>query len=205
MRNIYVVAHAQSVHHVEKLGGGWYDTSLTDLGRVQAEKTGKYLRSIIRGEVSIYSSDLKRAAETAEIIGGIFGQEVTLDEGFREMHYGIIEGKPQEWIKTLEIKVPPEEERLDFRTYVGAESRREVGTRVKEAFDHALNKNEKDIVIVTHGFATTFLIMAWLGIPVDHMGLGNLPSKPACVSHLVEDDVFKNRGIQFLCYTGHLD
>ena len=88
MRNVYVVSHCQSVHHVEKLGGGWYDTGLTDLGREQAEKTGIYLQSIVVSDVRIVSSDLKRAKETAEIIGEILGREVELDQGFREMNYG---------------------------------------------------------------------------------------------------------------------
>lgn len=205
MRNVYVVAHAQSMHHVEKLGGGWYDTSLSDLGRTQAEKTGHYLKSIIDPGVKIISSDLKRASETAEIIAGILGREVTLDKGFREMSYGEIEGKPQEWIRTLNVQVPQDEERMDFRAYNGAESRREVGTRVKEALDRALDQSDADLVIVTHGFATTFLIMAWLRVPVEYMGYGNFPSKPGCVSHLHEDDTFKNRGIKFLCYSDHLE
>jgi len=205
MRNVYVVAHAQSMHHVEKLGGGWYDTSLSELGRTQAEKTGHYLKSIIESDVKILSSDLKRAAETAEIIAGILGREVTLDKGFREMSYGEIEGQPQEWIKTLKAQVPQDRERMDHRAFKGAESRREVGTRVKDALNRALGHSDSDLVIVTHGFATTFLIMAWLRVPVEYMGYGNFPSKPGCVSHLQEDDTFKNRGIKFLCYSEHLE
>lgn len=204
MRNVYVVSHCQSIHHVERLGGGWYDTGLTDLGRVQAEKTGRYLRSIIDSDVRIVSSDLKRAKETAEIIGGILGKDVSLDKGFREMRYGVIEGKPQEWIKSLEIPVPSDEERLDFRAYEGSESRRELGSRVREALQRALDTDEKDLVIVTHGFASTFVILAWMSIPVENMGYANFPSKPGCVTHLHEDDVYVNRGIRFLCYTGHL-
>ena len=205
MRNVYVVAHAQSIHHVEKLGGGWYDTGLTDLGRAQAEKTGQYLKSVIDSDLRIISSDLKRAAETADIIGGVLGQNVTLDEGFREMRYGVIEGKPQAWIKLLDIPVLKVEEVLDFRVYEGAESRREIGTRVSTALERALCLDVENVVIVTHGFATTFLMFAWLGVPVEHMGRGNFPSKPGCISHLWEDERFRNRGIKFLCYTGHLD
>ena len=70
MRNVYVVTHVQSLHHVEKRVGGWYDTSLTELGNVQAGKTGRFLGSAIGSEnAELFSSDLRRAAETAEIIG----------------------------------------------------------------------------------------------------------------------------------------
>lgn len=205
MRNVYLVSHCQSIHHVEKLGGGWYDTGLTDLGRTQAEKTGKYLQTIIDSDVRIVSSDLKRAKETAEIIGDILGREVELDQGFREMNYGVVGGKPQEWIKKLEIPEIHEDTIMDYRIYEGAESRRELGTRVNEALKRALNKDSHDLIIVTHGFATTFLMYSWLKVPVEHMGFGNFPSKPGCISHLQIDDRYKNRGIKYLCYTGHLD
>lgn len=203
MRNVYVVSHCQSIHHVEKLGGGWYDTGLTDLGRAQAEKTGMYLKSIIDSDVGIVSSDLKRAKETAEIIGEILGVDVSMDQGFREMRYGVIEGKPQECIRSVEVPILKDGERLDFRVYEGAESRREIGTRVKAALERAM-RQEKDLVVVTHGFASTFVILSWLKIPVENMGYANFPSKPGCVTHLQEDDVYVNRGIRFLCYTGHL-
>jgi probable phosphoglycerate mutase len=35
-KDIYVVAHTQSQHHVDGLVGGWYDSPLTDFGRRQA-------------------------------------------------------------------------------------------------------------------------------------------------------------------------
>lgn len=205
MRNVYVVSHCQSIHHVEKLGGGWYDTGLTDLGRDQSEKTARYLQSIIDSDVRIVFSDLKRAKETAEIIGQVFGREVDLDQGFREMNYGVVGGKPQAWIENLEIPEIHEDTIMDFRIYEGAESRRDIGTRVNDALNRALEKDNRDLVIVTHGFATTFLMYAWLKVPVENMGFGNFPSKPGCVSHLQIDDRYKNRGIKFLCYTGHLD
>jgi broad specificity phosphatase PhoE len=36
-KDIYVVAHTQSEHHVQKLVGGWYDSELTEFGRLQAD------------------------------------------------------------------------------------------------------------------------------------------------------------------------
>ncbi len=32
MKNLFVVTHAQSLHHIEKKVGGWYDTGLTQQG-----------------------------------------------------------------------------------------------------------------------------------------------------------------------------
>ena len=38
MKNIYVVTHTESIHHIQGLAGGWYDTSLTENGKNQARK-----------------------------------------------------------------------------------------------------------------------------------------------------------------------
>lgn len=89
MRNVYIVTHAQSLHHIVERVSGWYDTPLTDLGREQAEKTGRFLKSAIdSNDVQLFSSDLKRAAETADIIGKRLEKPVTLDSRLREMSYG---------------------------------------------------------------------------------------------------------------------
>jgi probable phosphoglycerate mutase len=47
MKNIYVVTHTEATHHIERLAGGWYNTSLTVNGRSQARKIAKALNSEI--------------------------------------------------------------------------------------------------------------------------------------------------------------
>jgi len=206
MRNVYVVAHAQSLHHVERRVGGWYDTSLTDLGRTQAEKTGRFLESAIdSADAKLFSSDLKRAAETAEIIGRRLQKPVTLDPRLREMSYGDAEGKPQDWFRDRINPLPSDGDRLDHRVYTGAESRREVAERVGAALGDILEKMAEDTVIVSHGFASTFIVMAWMRVPAEHMGYCNLPARPGSVTKLHEDDLFGNRGVAYLCRTDHLD
>ncbi len=206
MRNVYVVTHAQSLHHIERRVGGWYDTSLTDLGREQAEKTGQFLKSAIDStDVQLFSSDLKRAAETAEIIGRCLEKPVTLDSRLREMSYGDAEGKTQGWFQGQIKPQPTDGNRLDHRVYTGAESRFEVAVRVSEALTDILEKGARDTVIVSHGFASTFLIMAWIKIPADHMGYCNLAAKPGSVTMLHEDDLFGSRSVTYLCNTAHLE
>jgi len=205
MRNVYAVAHAQSVHHVERRVGGWYDTPLTSLGVEQAHRAGRLLAEAVGPGAQLFSSDLRRAAETAEIIGSHIGASATLDGGLREMSYGKAEGRPTEWADAHIVPTPRDGNRLDHRVFSGAETRREVATRVKAALDRALGHGATDIVIVTHGFALTFLIMAWMGVPLEHMGYCNLQSRPGGVTHLQEDDLFHNRGIRYLNRMDHLE
>lgn len=205
MRNVYVVTHAQSLHHVEGRVGGWYDTPLTDLGREQAEKTGRFLKSAIDpADVRLFSSDLKRAAETAEIIGRHLHKPVTLDPRLREMSMGDAEGKPLSGSRDRIRPQPADGNRLDHRVYSGAESRREVAERVGAALTDILGEGALDTVIVSHGFASTFLIMAWMKIPAEHMDYCSLPSRPGSVTKLYEDDLFGSRSVNYLCSTAHL-
>lgn len=204
MKYVYVVSHAQSVHHVEKRVGGWYDTGLTELGRSQAAKTGAFLASEIDGNIVVYSSDLKRAAETAEIIADQLNTRVQLDDRLREMSYGVAEGKPRSWGDEHIMPQPVDGDRMGHRVFDGAESKLELAERVTAALSDILTDTVENIVIVTHGFASTFLVMAWMMIPVECLGYVNLSSKPGCVTKLVEDDYFGNRGVVYLCKTDHL-
>ena len=69
MRQFYVVTHTQATHHVDEAVGGWYDSQLTPGGERAATTIGTRLRSLIPvgADVEIYSSDLKRAQETAAL------------------------------------------------------------------------------------------------------------------------------------------
>jgi len=70
MKDLFVVTHTQSIHHVENKVGGWYDTGLTPRGEIDARATAERLASMIGGgDVEIFSSDLRRASQTAAIIG----------------------------------------------------------------------------------------------------------------------------------------
>jgi len=206
MRNVYVITHAQSLHHIEERVGGWNDTPLTDLGREQAEKIGRFLRTAIDStNVQLFSSDLKRAAETAEIIGRHLEKPVTLDSRLREMSAGAAEGKLQSWFRDRIKPQPANGNRLDHRIYTGAESRREVAERVSAALTDILERGAPNTVIVSHGFASTFLIMAWMKIPAEHMDYCDLPAKTGSITKLHEGDLFGNRSVTYLCSTAHLE
>jgi probable phosphoglycerate mutase len=199
MRNIYVVTHAQSQHHVENLGGGWYDTSLTEKGISQAEGLAAYLfNEINRPGIPVYSSDLKRAAETAAIISRPFNSRVIHDKRLREMNFGEAGGKPAEWRSTHITPQPADGNRLDHRLFESAETRRAIGLRIKECLDDIAGIEDETIIIVTHGYTLTFIIMAWLKVPVGNMDYCHFMTAPASITLLREDDLYKDRYVVYL-------
>ncbi len=131
MKDLFVVTHAQSVHHIEKKVGGWFDTGLTEQGQQDALFVAAALLSAIGDkEVEIYSPDLKRASQTVDIIANHFERPVTTTKSLREISYGVAEGRPQEWLGAR-YKPAPDDDRLDHHGNIeGAESRRDVANRV---------------------------------------------------------------------------
>lgn len=207
MKNLFVVTHPQSIHHVEDKVGGWYDTGLTDLGRRQAAAIGERLAAEIgRREVEIFSSDLKRASETADVIAARLGVSVTTTVGLREISYGIAEGEPQAFLD--ESRTPPwSDNRLEDRGGIaGAESRRDVATRVYTAMDIILDGGGCDTqVIVTHGFALTFVVSHWIGMPLEATGSVSFPAASGSITHLRQDDFWKSRAVLWLADVSHLE
>lgn len=69
---------------------GWRDTPLNDVGRRQARELAEKLAD--QAIASIWSSDLSRARETAEIVASRLGLDVRLDARLREGNRGRWEG-----------------------------------------------------------------------------------------------------------------
>ena len=79
MKTIITVQHTQSVHHTNGMVGSWTDWDLTELGKKQADQIGQKLKDELSGkEVVMYSSDLKRAKQTADEIAKYLGVEIIL-------------------------------------------------------------------------------------------------------------------------------
>lgn len=82
--------HGQSGGNAEGRFGGHGPTPLSDLGKMQSEKTAKMLAN--ERISAIYSSDLHRAVQTAEPLAALTGLEINQTAAFRERHVGVLEG-----------------------------------------------------------------------------------------------------------------
>ena len=206
MREIFVVTHTESQHHLDGLVGGWYDSDLSPTGRAQADLVAAEVRPSIPVDAPcrVYTSDLRRAAQTGAPIAASLGTDVVAHPGLRELSYGVAEGRPEAWLDER-MRVAPPDDRLDHDSGVeAAETKRQLATRVYAAVDEVLADDLGHQVIVTHGFAMTFVVMAWCRVPIDAVGWVNLRATPGGITHLVEDDRFHNRGVRRLDHTAHL-
>lgn len=208
MKQLYVVTHPQSKHHIERLVGGWYDSELTDLGQIQAQRIGQRLRALVPDDapVELYSSDLKRAYQTAEEIARFVRAPIQSTTDLREKSYGEAEGHPQAWLDERFVFPPKIGNRLDHHEGIaGAETRRDLAVRIYRAMDRILAAPCPHQIVVTHGFALTFVVAAWIKMPLDASGHIAIQSSSGGITRLVEDDVYSNRGIASLNETLHLN
>jgi probable phosphoglycerate mutase len=86
MTTLVLCRHGESAGNVERRFGGHGPTPLTELGRAQARALGRALAQT--GIDAIYTSDLVRARETAELVGGETGVVPELAPALRERSVG---------------------------------------------------------------------------------------------------------------------
>ncbi|RKN77304.1 histidine phosphatase family protein [Streptomyces klenkii] len=208
MRSIHVVTHPEASHHVEGLVGGWHDSRLTPVGLRQAAAIARALRAEIPEEagVEVVSSDLLRTRRTAEEVAGLFGVEPVLDPRLREKSYGEAEGRPQGWLDERFVPPPGAGDRMGHDEGVpGAETRAAFARRVYAAMDDILQGPCEHRIIVTHGFALTFVVASWIRMPFESLGHVAFRAPSGSITHLLEDDFFRNRAVMRLGDTRHLD
>lgn len=161
------VRHGQAEGNVLNEFHGHYDSPLTELGHSQAERTAVWLDSY--PIEAVYSSDLRRAVQTAKHIAARLGLTVVPVVGLREIAAGkwekmkfadIARDYPAEfslWQKTSG----------DFRC-PGGESLADVYDRVTRAFGEIARKNAgRTVAVVSHATPLRMLKYLWDGTPLD--------------------------------------
>lgn len=185
MKTIIVVQHAQSVQHTNGMIGSWTDWDLTDLGIQQAENIGKNLVSVVGNkEFVMYSSDLKRAKQTAEKITKHLHIEPIYCEALRERNLGEAVGKSKQWAHE---NTTVREKTVDDRAFKGAESRRDVWNRLQPFLDDMMNSENENILIVSHGDTLSIFNAIWLGLQPEDLNRCNLCGSAGGVSFFNED------------------
>lgn len=206
-RTVHLVTHPEASHHVDGMVGGQFDSDLTARGRTDAAGVAAELRRRIGGDrrVAVVTSDLRRTAITAGAIGTALGVAPTSDDRLRESSFGVAGGRDQAWLDARFVPPPAVGDRLDHHVGIdGAETRRDVARRVYRAMADALALDVDDLVVVTHGFAATFVVAAWIGMPVAAAGHVAFRVASGSISTLREDSSWHNRSVVALGDTGHL-
>lgn len=171
MKTIILIQHCQSEHHIKKMIGGATDWNLTEDGSLQANNIGRKISDEFKGKWIIYSSDLKRAKQTAEIIAGYMNDKkrsiINYRKELREQDFGIATGKSLEWFKKHKTEMKCDVPMIYHRPIEGAETGQEVYSRVAQFMAVISESTDENIIIVGHGGSCQMVAAVWLGISVE--------------------------------------
>ena len=153
---IYLIRHGQTDWNKQGIIQGRTDIPLNGYGRKQILTIAKGLNTNLAG---IYSSPLKRALQTAEIVKKKTKIPIKTDEKLLEISYGLWEGKTKNRVN--EIDKERYSRWLCDPTSVtppGGESLFEVAKRVKEFIDEKrLTLSQGNTLIVSHSAPIIFI------------------------------------------------
>jgi broad specificity phosphatase PhoE len=140
---ILLVRHGETDWNAERRVQGHTDRPLNEAGIAQARALAEQLAA--EAIDAIYSSDLARAQETAEVVGAVRGLPVETLPELRERDFGTWEGLTDEEIfeRFPEARSGP---------WGDAESRDELGARILGACKRIASQHPGgSVLVVTHG------------------------------------------------------
>ncbi|MBU5306226.1 histidine phosphatase family protein [Clostridioides mangenotii] len=208
----YIVRHGQTNWNIQGKTQGHGNSDLTESGESQAKQLAESL--VNRNIDYIYSSDLGRAVQTAELIGNKLGLKVEMTEGLREMGFGVWEG--------LLIKEIQKDYADTYKTWrdephmvniPGGETLHIIKQRVDKFIEEINEKyDNKNIVLVTHSITLRVMLLSFLNsgmeniyrIKQDNTALnivefkeyGPVVEKMNDTRHLIKDEKISNSALE---------
>jgi broad specificity phosphatase PhoE len=163
MPRLYLVRHGETDWNREDRWQGHYDLELSASGRAQAAAVARRLR---RERVKqIHSSDLRRALETAQIIGEVCGLEVTADRALREVDVGNWAGLTRDEARKR-FPAGYARRRAGGTGWEGGESYEQMGDRVIAYVTRLVESatGSERIALVCHSGVIRMLVVHALGL-----------------------------------------
>jgi broad specificity phosphatase PhoE len=134
--------HSMTTDNEAGIATGWNEGRLSEAGRGFAKALGE--RRCDDGLAAVFTSDLRRAVETAEIAFADSAIPVHGDRRLRECNYGELNGRPAAEIDAEKLR------RID-EPFPGGESYRNVVERVRSFLDDLFPAFDGDrILVISH-------------------------------------------------------
>lgn len=164
---LYLIRHGQTDWNRAHKIQGHLDTELSEIGRQQAQAVAERLRKYNFDHC--YSSDLKRAQDTAQAILAHHSLTASHDQRLRERDFGSFQGLRLDEIEqqmpeafALHQACDPD---FDYR---GGQSRRQKSEEVVSFLsDMAERHRGQHVLAISHGGSMSLMVQHILGIPLD--------------------------------------
>ena len=157
MINLYLIRHGRQNSTLCNV-----DVELSAEGRTQAELLRDRFKSYPID--AIYSSNLIRAKQTAEILNQAFDLPVQVRENLKEISFGLMTGMTEQYIDEHFHDFKIEQYKLlSDLPYPGGENGKAVYERVMPVITELLQSGSRNMLIVTHGGVIRALLAALIG------------------------------------------
>jgi len=166
MAKLVLVRHGQSQWNLENRFTGWVDVPLTEQGRAEAKRAGELLKTAGLRFTKAYTSDLKRAQDTLDIMLDVLGQSdlsIERDHALNERHYGDLQGLNKD--ETRE-KYGKEQVHIWRRSYdvppPGGESLKDTAARTLPYFESKILpdvRKGETVIVAAHGNSLRSIVM----------------------------------------------
>ena len=195
MENVLVlVRHGESEWNKLNLFTGWRDPDLTETGIEEAHRAGVLLKKEANVFDIAFTSALKRAQHTLDIILNELGQkglEIVRDQALNERHYGDLCGLNKDDARK---KWGEEQVHIWRRSYdvppPGGESLKDTAARVLPYYESTILPQVlagKNVLVSAHGNSLRALIMQLDKLSTDEILKLNLPTGEPYVYRLNAD------------------
>ena len=167
MTELIIVRHGETEWNVAEVFRGQIDIDLSETGVKQAELLGGYLSTPTIE--AIYSSPLKRALKTAEIIARPHKLKVNVEPDLIDLNFGRWQGLSHQEVKEQYAELyakwiaHPEQVRMP-----DGETLDDVRKRVTRISHKVTEKHRGTIILVGHRVVNKVLICALLGLDNSH-------------------------------------
>ncbi|MHB8896106.1 MAG: histidine phosphatase family protein [Candidatus Geothermincolia bacterium] len=175
--NLYLIRHGQTDLNKEKRFRGLADAPLNDAGKYEAAGAAKLLVDV--GLSNVFTSPVRRAAETATAIAVTTGARVETDDDFIDIDYGDWQGLTVEEVRERFGKDELESWRRDPGAFEfpGGASMSSVRERLEPALLRvAGSEPEGAVAVVSHLAVLKICFVILMGLDMDYfwkVGLDN--------------------------------
>jgi len=162
---VYVVRHGQTPWTASGRVQGWAPVPLNETGVEQVTATAAHLDEVLDTErVRVVSSDIRRAAESADIVAAeLHGvSSVDHDRRWRERNFGVFQGLSDRRYNDDPVVRAAMDDSLAWQPENG-ESWRAVQTRVETAWQQLRNTVDGDTVVVVAHTGPIHCLLAAVG------------------------------------------
>ena len=163
---VLLIRHGQTEWNLQGRFQGQLDSNLSSVGKAQANALRHTFSAAPLAQ--LYSSDLGRAFDTAQLLQGDVATDVQTDSRLRERAMGVFQGNTRADIETQFPEAWKQYKSLDpdYRIEGGGESIHDVQKRAFGCLEELAARHVGETIgCVTHGGFIRIVLKAVLGIP----------------------------------------